>query len=309
MILTLCTACAAPLPEDAAVQCAACATRYCSDRCERYDRRRGGHGKLCGAIASGGGAEQYHADKKYEEAVAEAVEECADDTAGQTCYICLEDGSEEGLVRGCSCRGASGFAHLSCLARQAKVLVAEAEERDLDGDALDAKWDRWRVCGLCEQRYHGVVACALGWACWKTYVGRPEADETLGRAMTTLGNGLHYAGHKEDALTVGEAELAVLRRIGTQEGNVLVAQSNLAMTYQALGRFQEALRLRRDTYSGNLRLFGEEHAESLTAANNYASTLLALRRFEEAKSLFCKIIPVARRVLGENHDLTLKMRA
>ena len=76
MILTLCTACAAPLPDepDDAVQCATCATRYCSDRCERYDRRRGGHGKICGAIESGGGAEQYHADKKYEEAVADAVD-------------------------------------------------------------------------------------------------------------------------------------------------------------------------------------------------------------------------------------------
>ena len=87
MILTLCTACAAPLsdePEDA-VRCAACATRYCSERCERYHRRRGGHGKICGAIASGGGAEQYHADKEYEEAVAEAVEDCEEDTEGQTC--------------------------------------------------------------------------------------------------------------------------------------------------------------------------------------------------------------------------------
>ena len=144
MILTLCTACAAPLPDepDDAVQCAECATRYCSERCERYDRRRGGHGKICGAIASGGGAEQYHADKKYAEAVAEAVEECEEDTEGQTCYICLEDDSEEGLVRMCACRGGAGFAHVSCLARQAKILVAEAEERDLDDDAFNARWTR-----------------------------------------------------------------------------------------------------------------------------------------------------------------------
>ena len=33
-----------------------------------------------------------------------------------------------------------------------------------------------------------------------------------------------------------------------------------------------------------------------------------LRRFEEAKSLFRKTIPVARRILGDSHDLTLKMR-
>ena len=82
MINTTCAACAKPIAQDASSRCAGCQTRYCSERCERYDRRRGGHGKICGAIASGGGAEQYHADKKYEEAVAVTVEECAEDTEG-----------------------------------------------------------------------------------------------------------------------------------------------------------------------------------------------------------------------------------
>ena len=34
-------------------------------------------------IANGGGAEQHHANKKYAEAVADAVEECAEDTEGR----------------------------------------------------------------------------------------------------------------------------------------------------------------------------------------------------------------------------------
>ena len=212
-------------------------------------------------------------------------------------------------MRGCSCRGTAGFAHVSCLVEQAKILMDEAEYNNLGPKAFNERWERWDTCSLCKQDYHGVVKCALGWGCWKTYLGRPETDQVRGFAMGQLGNGLHDTKQHAVALPVREAELAVLRRIGTREGNVLAVQSNLAMTYQALGRFQESLHLRRDIYSGNLRLFGEEHAESLTAANNYASTLLALRRFEEAKSLFCKIIPVARRVLGENHDLTLKMRA
>ena len=130
MILTSCAACAAPLAHDHKKRCSRCKTRYCNEACQRQHWERGGHEARCRRIKRAGGAEQYHADKKYEEAVAEAVEECAEDTAGQTCYICLEDGSEEGLVRGCSCRGASGFVHVSCLARQAKILVAEAEERD-----------------------------------------------------------------------------------------------------------------------------------------------------------------------------------
>ena len=37
-------------------------------------------------------------------------------------------------------------------------------------------------------------------------------------------------------------------------------------------------------------------------------SLSDLERFEEAKALFRKTIPVARRVLGESHELTLRMR-
>ena len=188
MLLTTCAACAKPLGQDAPAHCVNCRTRYCGDRCLRYHAHRGGHDENCDEIASGGGAEQHHANKKYEEAAAEAVEECAEDTEGQTCYICLEDGSEEGLVRMCACRGAAGFAHLSCLVRQAEILVAEAEENNLGDEAFDAKWARWTKCGLCEQNHYGYVACGLGWACWKTYCGRPETDETRMDAMTVLGD-------------------------------------------------------------------------------------------------------------------------
>ena len=44
------------------------------------------------------------------------------------------------------------------------------------------------------------------------------------------------------------------------------------------------------------------------AAYNYALLLLKLKRFEEAKLLLRKMMPVARRVLGEGHNVTLRMR-
>ena len=43
-------------------------------------------------------------------------------------------------------------------------------------------------------------------------------------------------------------------------------------------------------------------------SNNYALSLIDLQRFEEAKSLLRKTMPVARRVLGESNDVTLRMR-
>ena len=66
--------------------------------------------------------------------------------------------------------------------------------------------------------------------------------------------------------------------------------------------------MRRDVYSGFVRILGEEDRETLREANNYAADLCDLQRHAEAKSLLRKMIPVARRVLGENDDLPFRMR-
>ena len=290
-------------------KCGRCSTRYCGPECQVQHWKEGGHDQLCKKINRSGGAEQYHANNKYSEAVAVAVEKCADDTKGQTCFICTEGikrRTGEGLVSEfCACRGGSSFAHVSCLAEQAKILWADAEENNLD---IGARFQRWHTCNLCKQRYHSVVACALGWACWKTYVGRPEADQARRFAINLLGNGLAAANHNEDALTVQEAMLSMLRRLGDSEENLLVVKGNLASTYQALGRLEQALRLKLDLYSGSLRLHGEQHKGTVIAAYNYADCLVRLNRFEEAKSLLRKMIPVARRVFDESSEITLKMR-
>ena len=126
--------------------------------------------------------------------------------------------------------------------------------------------------------------------------------------MTQLGNGLAAAHHNEDTLSVGEAELAMMRRLGVPEEALLALQGNLSSTYRALGRSEEALSMRRDVYSGSLTIKGESHEDTLSAAQNYAVSLKELKRFEEAKSVLRKTIPVGRRVLGESHEFTLKMR-
>ena len=311
MILTQCAACATDLGLTLGKKCGRCSTRYCGPECQVQHWKEGGHDKLCKLIKKAGGAEQYNANKRYTEAVAVAVERCADDTKGQTCFICtqaLHWKTREGLVRGCACRGTAGFAHVSCLAEQAKILLAEAEENNLSAKVCEERWTRWQTCSLCEQDYHGVVRCALGWACWKTYLGRPEGDGPRGMAMTQLGNGLFGAQQYADALSVEEAKLSLLRRIGAPEGRILIAQGNLAGTYDALGRSEEALSMRRDVYAGYLKAFGEEHVESLVAAHNYATSLIDLHHHAEVRSLMLETMPVARRVLGESNELALKLR-
>ena len=46
----------------------------------------------------------------------------------------------------------------------------------------------------------------------------------------------------------------------------------------------------------------------MTARNTPEGARVDLKRFEEAKALLSKLLPVARRLLGENKDLTLRMR-
>ena len=87
-----------------------------------------------------------------------------------------------------------------------------------------------------------------------------------------------------------------------------MVQGNLAIAYGALGQDERALSMERDIYSKTLKLYGKEDEKTLRAAMNCASSLADLKRFEEARSLLRKTMPVARRVLGEDGEDTIRMR-
>ena len=160
---------------------------------------------------------------------------------------------------------------------------------------------------MCEQEYHGVVMCAIGWACWKTYVGRPEVDRARQMAMSLLGSGLSEADHHVDALSVQEAELSMMRRVGASEESILITQSNLATTYSKIGRFEEALRMDREVYAGFKSIFGNCDRRTLTAANNLVFQLLKQRKHAEAVSILREPLSHARRALGDDHEHTLQL--
>ena len=209
MILTQCAVCATELGLSLGKKCGRCSTRYCGPECQVQHWKEGGHDNLCKKIKKAGGAEQYNANKKYAEAVAVAAEACAEDTKGQTLHLHASPPLENqgGPRARVFVPRDGGLRSRLVLAEQVKILVAEAEENNLEGEDMIKRTNRWHMCSLCEQQHHGVVACALGWACWKTYLGRPEALAS-GDAMTKLGNGLFEARLHEDAIPVFEAKLS-----------------------------------------------------------------------------------------------------
>ena len=97
------------------------------------------------------------------------------------------------------------------------------------------------------------------------------------------------------------------QRLGASEEDILVVRTNLANMYSTFGRHEQAMRMRKDAYSGYLRLYGE-HINTCLVAKNYAMSLLDLQRYGEAKSVLSKTIPVVQRIRGRNDAKTLKMR-
>ena len=69
-------------------------------------------------------------------------------------------------------------------------------------------------------------------------------------AMKHLANGLGFAKHYADAVSVKEAELAMLRRLDASEERMLAVEDNLAVMYHHLGRLEEAIRMLQEAYSG-----------------------------------------------------------
>ena len=156
-------------------------------------------------------------------------------------------------MRMCACRGTAGFAHVSCLAEQAKLLVEEAEENNLGREVIlsDPRFGKFSKCGLCEQEHYGDVRCALGWACWKTYVGRPESEEIRWLALVQVGIGLHDNARYAEALVAFQGFLDYLRRHGAREEDTLCAQTNDANCLWRLGRADEGLRIERHVFSAS----------------------------------------------------------
>ena len=200
-----------------------------------------------------------------------------------------------------------GVAHVSCLARQAKILVEEAMENNLGGRGMEETWARWYACGLCEQGYHSVVRCALGWACWKTYLGRPETESCLRNAMTALSNGLYEVHDHQARLEVLEAELAIDRRRRTSRADMLQTKANLALCYNKLGRNEESLALRREICATSVAL-SIPIGVTVGRGINLAYSLSQTGRYEEAKVFLRELLAKARGAFGENDAMYVKLR-
>ena len=315
--VSTCASCAEPIPPTSQ-RCSRCHSRYCGPACQTQ-HWAAGHKDLCKKIKKRGGAEQYNADNKYKEAVKVEAEECKEFTKGQTCFICMEGAvrrhtTNEGLVGGyCACRGTAGFVHISCLVRQAQIAV----EDDMSREDPHERWSRWNTCRLCHQPMRGKVKCALGWACWKTYAGEYNSHNgqcslNVVQALTGCGLGLRDAGKHTEALAVFQTVLEGSKHAAlahTAHAHfILVAETNLASSFEDLGRHKESLAIRRGLIERTKACHGATSDDTFIDALNLANSLLELKKFDEVKALLPEYVASACATNGPDHRLTLKLR-
>jgi tetratricopeptide repeat protein/TIR domain-containing protein/NB-ARC domain-containing protein len=94
-------------------------------------------------------------------------------------------------------------------------------------------------------------------------------------------------------------------RLGEDHPDTLASAGNLALGLTALGEYQQARDLDRDTLDRFRRLLGDDHSDTLTCASNLARDLRTLGQHQQAHDLDRDTVDRRRRVLGEDHPNTL----
>jgi tetratricopeptide (TPR) repeat protein len=96
-------------------------------------------------------------------------------------------------------------------------------------------------------------------------------------------------------------------RLGEDHPETLDSASNLAGGLWALGHYEQARELGKDTLTRYRRVLGEDHPYTLNTANNLVLALSSLGRYEQARELGEDTLTRFRRVLGEDHPDTLSL--
>jgi hypothetical protein len=85
----------------------------------------------------------------------------------------------------------------------------------------------------------------------------------------------------------------------------LVAQSNLAIIYRALGETREAHKVDEAVLADMSRLLGPKHGYTLCVASNFTNDLVLAHNLTGARDLSLRTLEISREVRGDRHPYTL----
>jgi Trypsin-like peptidase domain/Tetratricopeptide repeat/NB-ARC domain len=113
---------------------------------------------------------------------------------------------------------------------------------------------------------------------------------------------LYYSGALRVAVTTGTRVLALAERmLGDEHSNTINARVNLAASYRADGRVNDAIKLEELVLTDRERLLGTEHPDMITARGNLALSYRADGRVKDAIKLEELVLTDRERLLGTEH--------
>jgi tetratricopeptide (TPR) repeat protein len=140
------------------------------------------------------------------------------------------------------------------------------------------------------------------------FVDKSFKDQPLieARLRLTLGMSFRYLG---DAKTAAEQEEAArmlyARHRGPDHPDTLRSMNNLANSYDVLGRYADALKLREDTLALRKVKLGPDHPDTLQSMGSLANSYAALGRHADALKLYEDTLALQKAKLGPDHPDTL----
>jgi hypothetical protein len=174
----------------------------------------------------------------------------------------------------------------------AYVMLAGSLPEDFDEQPYQFR--RILVTHLRAHTQHSVVAK-------KDMVDRyfDDAHEKFGRLLMEQG---YYIEAEKFHIQVLEARS---RTLGEEYPDTISAMSNLAATYESLGKYADAEKFKIKVLDLRNRHLGEEHPDTVMAMGNLAITYQSLGKYSDAEKIQIQVLDMRNRLLGEEHPDTV----
>ncbi len=137
--------------------------------------------------------------------------------------------------------------------------------------------------------------------------GQFDADDPVAVYAEMTRGGMALAARDYETAAAAYAQVAEAREriYGDTHSGTLTAWANLAVAYEALGRYSDAEPIYLRVLEVEERMGGKDNPDRLPTAHNLAFLYESMGRYEEAEELFIDTLERCQRVFGPVHPGTL----